>query len=114
MGLRHWLAQHRPRRNSPPHCLDPSVTQACTAEIRRLLRELREAADTLELTIVGIDGALAHISGQPFIDNPYPRGSSHWQAWLTGWSMRAAARCCGQPGLSPTPSPKNGATSGSN
>ena len=112
MGLRHWLAQHRLRRNSPASRLDPSVTQACTAEIRRLLRELREAADKLELTIIGIDGALARVSGQTFMDNPYPPGSSHWQAWLIGWSMRAP-RCGGQPGLSPTPSPKNGAASGS-
>jgi hypothetical protein len=113
MGLRQWLAQHRPRRTSPSHRLDPTATQAPTAEIKRLLREMREAADTLELTVVGIDGALAHVSGQTFSDNPYPRGSTHWQAWLIGWYMRAA-HCCGQPGLSRTPSPDNGATSGSN
>ena len=111
MRLRHWLAQLKRRLTSPLYRLDISAEPASTAEIERLLRELREAWETLGLTIAVLDGTLAVATGRTPRDNPYPRDSSHWHAWQISWFQLKGS--CENAGSSRTPSQDNGATSGS-
>jgi hypothetical protein len=105
--LRYWLAQLRRQRTSPSHRLDCSATPATSDEFERLLLD---SCEMWGLVIAGLDGALAHASGQTLRDNPYPQGTAKRVVWLVGWGLRKSH--CDRTGSACTPSQDKGATSG--
>jgi hypothetical protein len=91
---------------------DFSATPATTIEFERLLRDFCE---TWKLVITGLDGALAHDSGQALRDNPHPQGTSNRLMWLVGWLPRRGS--CDRAGsvsmpAQNMPNQDDGATSG--
>lgn len=45
---------------------------------------LLDAYRTVRLALMSLDGMLAHKSAARDA-NPYPAGSTYWEAWQTGW-----------------------------
>jgi len=85
---------------------DFSAMPATSVEFEMLLRESYE---TWVLAIAGLDGAIAHDSGQTLRDNPYPQGTPKRLVWLIGWGLRKSFS--DRIGSARMPSQGNGATS---